>query len=236
MDEYIQHFLEEYKQTTGRSTFRFNWSMKNANFLYDEQMYEARFDRKARQWTPEQLMGLYFAAKERSDKRQKAITAVINTALEELTPDENGKIKLYNYTDDEDGSIRVHTLRKDRDFGWGWSQDWLKFSNDKEKRRDEKIKFLLENERAFELGEKLVAKDAMRSWHHRHVWKAICDLIDRRLCEHFKKTKFGDMPHFFTIDFGGHAMYVEMDKNSNSSWKKFNVRGLADDERIKIWR
>lgn len=212
--------------------FRFAWTMKNANFLCDSQIYEGRFGRKARQWTPEQLMALYFAAKERSDKRHKAASAVIGAALDELEPDEKGKIRIYSFSD---GRVREHMLRKDPDFGWGWSQSWLEFSKDKEKARDEKIGFLLENARAFELGEELVAKDAMRSWLHQNVWTAICNLIDRRLGEIFKEARIRDIPRIFTIGFGEHAMYVQLDATWRANgWKKFDTLGLVEHERIEI--
>ena len=66
--------------------FRFRWEMKNANFLYDGllqnyDLYETRFGRKPKIWTPEQLMVLYKNSKERSEKRQKAISDVIYQVL-----------------------------------------------------------------------------------------------------------------------------------------------------------
>ena len=218
--------------------FRFRWEMKNANFLYDGllqnyDLYETRFGRKPKIWTPEQLMVLYKNSKERSKKRQKAISDVIYQAIENIKPNQNGFVCLYTY--DKDGDIIVHNLREDKDYGWGWSQNRLTFSKDEVKCRDEKINFLLENELAFELGEELNKRDRMRSSIHSYVMQAIKEVVNTRLRQEFKKTPFGDIPKIMTIDFGGTEFYASLDTNSNSSWRNFELLGQVKEKTIKIY-
>lgn len=212
--------------------FRFRWEMKNANFLYG-QFYETRFGRKPKIWTPEQLMVLYKNSKERSEKRQKAISDVIYQAIENIKPNQNGFVCLYTY--DKDGDIFVHNIREDKDYGWGWSQNRLTFSKDELKCRDEKINFLLENELAFELGEELNIRDRMRSSMHSYVMQAIREVVNTRLREEFKKTPFGDIPKIMTIDFGGTEFYASLDTNSNSSWRNFELLTQVKEKTIKIY-
>jgi hypothetical protein len=214
------------------SGFRFRWSMKNANFLWERQLYEDRFGRKPKTWTPEQLMVLYKNAKERSVKRQKSISDVIYQAIENIKPNENGYVCLYTYA--KDGDIIVHNLREDKDYGWGWSQSRLTFSKDEVKRRDEKINFLLENELAFELGEELNKRDRMRSSLHSYVMQAIREVVDTRLREEFKNTPFSEIPKIMTIDFGGTEFYAALDTASTSSWRKFELLDQVKEKTIKI--
>ena len=213
--------------------FRLRWRMKNANFLGDTQHFELTFGRKPKHWSPEQLISLYERALERSEERQKAISDTIYEAIEKIKPNEKGYVLLYTY--DADGDITVHRLKEDREFGWGWSQDYLTFSKDKEERREEKINFLFENQLAFDLGEKLKWADRMRSNIHSHVMQAIREVVDRSLVERFKDTPFMKIPKMMTIDFGGTRFYVGLEESRyNSAWRKFEIIAKVEEENIKI--
>lgn len=197
--------------------------------------FELKFGRDPKEWTFDKLMSLYHSAKERADKRRKAFSDMIEKTIEELVPDEQGYVKAYFYIDEKAYS---YNLRKDAGFGWCYSKGKVAFAaKDAVLKRDQKVEFLLENQKRFELGEELRRLEKMKSSFDRHVFGIIEEAVDEKLCAIFKKTKNHLVPRVIKIDLGGEIYYAALTKESRNSgydWKSFEILGKAEEEAIML--
>lgn len=204
------------------------------NFLRSWE-FELKFNRDPKDWTFEDLMRLYHRAKERADNRRKAFSDMIDKTIEELEPDEKGYVKAYFYIGDQAYS---YNLRKDATFGWCYSTEQVAFSTkDAVLKRDQKVEFLLQNQKSFELGEELRRLEKMKSVFDRHVFGIIEEAVDAKLCARFKNVKNHQVPRVIKIDLGGEIYYAALTKESRNSgydWKSFEILGKAEEEVIML--
>jgi len=197
--------------------------------------FELKFDRAPKEWSFEQLMSLYHKAKERADKRRNDFSEMIDKTIEELEPDEQGYVKAYFYIGDQAYS---YSLRKDAEFGWCYSTGQVCFSTkDQILKRDQKVEFLLENQKRFELGEELRKAEKMKSSFDRHVFGIIEEAVNEKLCARFKNTKNYLVPRVIKIELGGEIYYAALTKESRNSgydWKHFEILGKHEEEVIML--
>ena len=197
--------------------------------------FELKFGRDPKEWSFDKLMRLYHSAKERADKRRKDFSDMIVKTIEELEPDDRGYVKAYFHIDDQAYS---YNLRKNAEFGWCYSTDRVAFdTKDAALKRDQKIEFLLANQKRFELGEELRRLEKMKSSFDRHVFGIIEEAVDEKLCARFKNTKNQLVPRVIKIDLGGEIYYAALTKESRNSgydWKSFEILGKAEEEAIML--
>jgi len=197
--------------------------------------FELKFDRDPKEWSFEKLMRLYHSAKERADKRRKDFSDMIVKTIEELEPDEKGYVKAYFHIDD---AAYSYNLRKDYEFGWCYSTDRVSFeTKDAVLKRDQKIEFLLANQKRFELGQELRRLEKMKSVFDRHVFGIIEEAVNEKLIARFKNAKNQLVPRVIKIDLGGEIYYAALTKESRNSgydWKAFEILGKAEDEVIML--
>jgi hypothetical protein len=210
------------------------------NFLKRWQ-FECKFDRDPKMWSFKQLMDLYVRAKERADRRRKEFSDFIYKIVEEFEPNhstkpgESGSIEVYF---DRDGITCKYSIRKDEHFGWAYSTDRVSFSiKDIVLAREQKINFLIDNKRKFELGEELKRLEKMKSVFDRHVFGIIEEAVNEKLCENFKKVKNHLIPKVIKVDLGGKIYYAALTKDSRNSgydWKSFEILGPEYNDIIKL--
>lgn len=197
--------------------------------------FELKFDRDPKEWSFEKLMCLYHKAKERAEKRRKDFSDMIVKTIEELEPDEKGYVKAYFHIDD---AAYSYNLRKDSEFGWCYSTDRVAFeTKDAVLKREQKIEFLLANQKRFELGEELRRLEKMKSVFDRHVFGIIEEAVNEKLIARFKNVKNQLVPRVIKIDLGGEIYYAALTKESRNSgydWKSFEILGKAEEEVIML--
>ena len=131
----------------------------------------------------------------------------------------------------------MYSIRKDEDFGWSYSTSQVVFSKDVVAARDEKIEFILSNQKQFEFGEELRRLEKMRSSFDRHVFGIIEEAMDEELRKRYKKTKNHYVPKVIKVDLGGTTYYAALDKDSRNSgydWKRFEILGPEQSEVIEL--
>lgn len=206
--------------------------------------FRGRFKRYPKTWSFEQLHDLYVRAKERADKRRKDFSDFIDKIIKEVEPIESGRseknYRVYFYLEDsrlEEKVPYMYSIRKDDYYGWTFSTERVTFSKDVVKGREDKINFLLSNNRQFELGEELRRLEKMKSNFDRHVFYIIEQAVNEKLCEKFKKVKNHLVPKVIKADLGGVVYYVALTKDSRSSgydWKSFEILGPEHNDIIEL--
>jgi hypothetical protein len=197
--------------------------------------FETKFKRAPKQWSFEQLYDLYLRAKERSDKRRKEHSDFINKIIKEVQPNERGEHRVYFSR--EHGKTYMYCIRKDTDFGWCYSTEHVIFSKDIVVGRDEKLEFILSNQKQFELGEELRRLDLMKSNFDRHIFGIIEQLVNESLCKKYKNVKNYDVPKIIKINLAGIIYYAALDKESRNSgydWKRFEILGKEETEIVEL--
>ena len=196
--------------------------------------FECKFDRDPKTWSFKELHDLYTRAKERADRRRKEFSEFIDKIINELDPTDKGYYQVYF---DRVGTTSMYSIRKDEHFAWAYSTDRVTFSKDVVARREEKIDFLLNNERKFELGEELRRLEKMKSMFDRHVFHIIEEVVNEKLCEKFKKVKNHLVPKVIKVDLGGNIYYAALTKDSRNSgydWKCFEILGPEHNDIIEL--
>ena len=195
--------------------------------------FECKFDRDPKTWSFKELHDLYTRAKERADKRRKEFSEFIDNIISELEPNKG----YYQVYFDREGTTSMYSIRKDEHFAWAYSTDRVTFSKDVVAGREEKIDFLLNNQKKFELGEKLRKLDKMKSVFDRHVFGIIEEALNEKLCEKFKKVKNHFVPKVIKVDLGGNIYYAALTKDSRNSgydWKSFEILGPEHNDIIEL--
>jgi hypothetical protein len=203
------------------------------NFLRSWE-FEFKFKRVPKKWSFKELHDLYLRAKERTDRRRKEFTDFIDMIINEVEPNEKGVHNVY--LERENGTY-MYSIRKDESFGWSYSTNYVTFSKDVVMAREEKIDFVLTNQRQFELGEKLRKLDRMKSSFDRHVFGIIEQAMDEELRKKYKKVKNYEVPKVLKVNIGGTIYYAALDKESRNSgydWKKFEILGKEESDIIEL--
>ena len=202
------------------------------NFLRSWE-FEFKFKRAPKKWSFKELHDLYIQAKERADKRRKDYSDFIERIIKEVEPNEKGEHRVYFNRE----STYMFCIRKDEDFGWSYSTCQVSFSKDVVAAREEKIEFILSNQKQFELGEELRRLEKMKSSFDRHVFGIIEEAMDEELRRRYKKVKNYNVPKVIKVDLGGTVYYAALDRDSRNSgydWKRFEILGQEQSEVILL--
>jgi hypothetical protein len=203
----------------------------NDKHFYESYFFRERFNREPKLWTLDKLHSLYLLAKERSDKRRKAFSEHVDHIIKEVELDQ---IKVYF---EEEDVTYVYRITKSFEFDWSYSVDSLKWSSNGVEARDEKISFLLDNKRNFELGEEMKKLERFRSRFEHRVFRHISDKVDKILCEKFKDVKNYHLPKVLKVNISGYIYLVQLTeeaRNSSYYYKKFEIIEVENNEIIKL--
>jgi hypothetical protein len=198
---------------------------------YEYIWFEKKFKRKAKKWSIEEIHDLYLKCVERNKIRRSILKEVTDYVVTQV-PEKNGGRKVYTYS--KKGNIMVYTIRYTNEFkSYGTSIDFLRFSDDKTKAREEKIDFIINNEILFKIGEEYKrAFNGVSQIEHivfKHLWK----IVEDKLRIQFKDVKYG-APDVFTISIDGKKYYVKTDEQHRFGYMVFHFGGEVKEDVIEI--
>ena len=194
-----------------------------------KELFKMKFKREPKVRTIEEIHEIYLKTLERNKIKQKTVIDCIDRIVDEVEEFEKDKRKIYFVKDD---IIYQIELRKHYEWNsWGiGSPDQVKFNDRLDvKSRDEKLEFLLSNDKAFELGEFYQSLKGNNRYYHQFVCRILSDMIQDKLREIFKDK---DSPRIMTISIGDKKYYVECEDQYrySRSYKKFNLLNEVGEE------
>jgi hypothetical protein len=201
--------------------------------------FKEKFGRMPKVWTIEEVHDLWLRTLERYNKKRDITRALWNEIIKGMSPEEKEPFSIY-YEDNEENKITKYTFSWSESWdGYGVSTDWngIKFSDNPKKAREEKIDFIINNEKAFEYGERYhkvqEENKEILSWI---VQETLFNMIDEKLREHFKNTdekpkqvfkiKISDKQYYITASGDG--------LHSKRAWTKFEFGGAVEEGEIKL--
>ena len=201
---------------------RFNWQKADS--------FEWKFKRQPKLRTISEVHDLYLRAMDRSSKKYKEVSDCIDEIVREIppTPSNNGRYSdkyiTYFYSDD---ILYQYSMSYEASYGtYGTSSDRVKFDEGSVTEiRDKKIHFILNNQKALELGEKYHRLSAANKYLHYNVREAFEVMIVESLEKKFKDTKAVDLPKAIPVLVGGKKYMFTVDPQSWGTYKKFIFLG-----------
>lgn len=204
------------------------YNRPKVNFT-ESDLFEYRFKRKPKQWSLEEIQGLWERSLKRGKERQSMINKVYDKIVNEIPKDKNGK-KIIYYT--ENDKVYKYEFSYNHEFkSWGYSTGRVEFSKDKLKKRDEKIEFILSNDRAFELGKEFRDIQKFRTKLEYRVKQIFVNLIEDNLKKVYK-DKFP--PDITVVKVGDRKYYFTVDDQHRYSYLKFHFKGLVSNKEIEL--
>ena len=195
----------------------------------EKELFSYKFKREPKSWTLEEVQDLWERASKRGKKRQSMISKVYDKIINEIHKDERGKKTVY-YT--ENDKVYNYEFSYTSEFkSWGYSTRGVEFSKDKSKARDEKIEFILSNDRAFELGKEFRDIKKMGTRLEYRVKQIFVDEIENKLKKIYK-DKFP--PDITVVKVGDKKYYFAVDDQHRFSYLKFHFKGEVKDNTIEL--
>lgn len=201
--------------------------------FYNPEIFKYKFKREPKVWTIDQIHDLWERACVRAGKRQSESSAYLREIVKEVPKGANGEHIAYFK---REGDVRISRFKFSyhRDFkSYGVSTDTLEFSKDIVKGRDEKIDFLLTNQRAFEMGQKYYELQKMLTNYQYRVKQILWEMVESKLQDHYKKLD-KNPPDISIIEIGGSKYYVQVDDQNRYGYLKFHLRGCVSNDTIKL--
>lgn len=204
------------------------YNRPKVNFTESE-LFEYRFKRKPRQWSLEEIQDLWERTLKRGEERKSLINKVYDKIVNEIPKDENGRKVVYYTKDDE---VYKYEFSYTQEFkSWGYSYDRVEFSKDKTKRRDEKIEFILSNDRAFELGQEFRNIQKFKTRLEYRVKQIFVNLIENELKEYYKDKL---PPDISVVKVGDRKYYFAVDDQHRYNYLIFHFKGLVNNNEIEL--
>lgn len=206
---------------------RFNWENIDS--------FEWKFKRKPKVRTISEIHDLYLRAKERSEKKSNEVLECINEIVRDIPPTKNNNGRFndsyitYFYIDDILHQYKM--TYEDSYQSYGTSSDRVKFDEGSvEDIRDKKIHFILNNQRALELGEKYRRLSAANKYLHYTIREAFEVMIIDTLQTKFKDVRAFDLPKAIPVIVGGKRYVFTIDPQSWGTYKKFIFLGESNED------
>ena len=201
-------------------------------FCGDSDLFRMKFKREPKVWTIDKVHELYLKVLNRHLIRQKLVIDCINRVANEVQEFEKDKRKIYF---NREGKIYQRELSKNYEYdSWGIrSAEPVKFNTDKTiHNRNEKLEFLLSNEKAFELGELYESLQGNTKHYHLRVKEILSEMIENKLRTIYKDK---ESPRILTVSIGDKKYYVGCDDQYRYSkiYKKFKLLNEVVEE-IKL--
>ena len=195
----------------------------------EKELFSYRFKREPKSWTLEEIQDLWERSRIRGKKRQSMVSKVYDKIVNEIPKNENRKKVIY-YT--ENDKVYKYEFSYTPQFkSWGYSTGRVEFSKDKSKARDEKIQFILSNDRAFELGREFRDIQKYRTRLEYRVKQIFVNLIEDKLKKVYK-DKFP--PDITVVKVGDQKYYFAVDNQHRYDYLQFHFKGLAVDNTIEL--
>lgn len=188
--------------------------------------YKFKFGREPRRRTISELHSLYTQAKLRSDKIRNEFRVLIDEIISKTKEvDVRGEKKHIVYFT-EDNTVHKYTFSYRSGFdSWGYSIDRLRFEGSVTEKRDELISFILENEIAFELGEKFRKLDTSFLSLEYKVIHVLIQEIREELVNRFKDIHAHLVPNVIPVEVNNQVMIFSKKSQSYGFYKDFEYVG-----------
>lgn len=209
------------------SRCRFNWQKSDS--------FEWKFKRKPKLRTISEVHDLYLRAMERSAKKSKEIMDCIAEIVRDIPPTAaynnryNDSYITYFYSDDV---LYQYSMRYEESYdSYATSYDRVKFDEgSREEIRDKKIHFILNNQKALELGEKYHRLSAANKYLHYNVREAFEVMIVESLEKKFKDTNAINMSKTIPVIVDNKRYIFMVDPQSYGTYKKFIFLGESHED------
>lgn len=166
--------------------------------------FKIRYKRDPKVWTIEDIHALWLKAKYRSDSRRKVTYDFIeNKIVKDIPANEIGQHIIYFYIGDHITSCYFE-----------FNKEWKSYSSSTRtvelKTRDEKLTFILANEKAFDYGAKYQELKKLETDLHWRIYNQLHSEVTERLNNHFVKNDTRP-PKVFSVTIADHKYYVVCD-------------------------
>ncbi len=196
---------------------------------FEKSWFEHNFGRKAKVWTIEMVHDLWLKTKERGDARRKDLTDCIEDIVKSVEPfskNYRGDNEYRVYYNSSGNTCYYNISKSSLGVGYGYSRDIVKFGT-----RDEKLTFLLANQKTFDLGEKMRRLEKLCTNQHYRVREILNKMIEEKLRKRLKEYDRNDV---ITIQISDKSYFVKVD-NSHFPYKKFELLNeVTEETKIKI--
>ena len=196
--------------------------MQRVNFLQAD-YFKYKFKRDPKYWSISQLHDLWIENNKRSELRQKEFSDFIrNIIVKEIPMMDDG----YHYIYINKGNdIYRYEFKYEKQYkSYSISSRRIEL-----KTRDEKLTFILANDKAFELGYKYLEIDNKRTYLNQRVFGILWQLLEDELRNHFRKIdKIPD--EIFKISINDIEYYIQVDERFRYGYYKFHFKGECKNE------
>jgi len=212
---------------------------------FEKSWFEHNFGRKAKVWNIEMVHDLWLKAKERGEARRKDLTDCIEDIVKNVEPFSKnyvigflgaekkgepiplrGDNEYRVYYNSGDNTCYYNISKSSLGVGYGYSRDTVKFGT-----RDEKLTFLLANQKSFDLGEKMHHLEKLCSNQHYRVKEILNKMIEENLRKRLKEYDRNDV---IVIQISDKSYFVKVD-NSHFPYKSFELLNeFTEETKIKI--
>lgn len=191
------------------------------NLNFKNGFYEYKFGRKPKQWSIEMVHDLWCRTLDRSNKRRKDLIDCIDEIVNTITPEVNrfGEKEYRVYYNIESVVNYYKLSNSQRGLGMSYTRDLLKFEGNSAQSRDEKLTFILANQKAFELGEKMLRLEKLCSYQHYRVKEILSEMLQDELRKRYKEY---DNRENMIIQISDKSYFVRVD-SSHFPYKKFEL-------------
>lgn len=203
---------------------------------FDIECFNKRFGRNPKSWTIDQIHDLWERSVQRGNSRQKDLSNYIDRIVKEIPKNDRKEHVVYFYQDappSPNGPLQYirsfvftyHTNWR----GYGWSICDVKLET-----RDERLTFILSNDKEFEMGKEFRRLDRLRTGLQHRVLSIMWNLVSDQLSKKFKNDYLSP-GSIFTINISNKKYYVQVDERSHGyGYHKFNFMGECKEEEILI--
>lgn len=195
----------------------------------NKELYKWKFKRDPKEWSLEELHDLFLRAEKRSEKSRKAKREHLKLIAKEIPKNSNGEHVVY-YTNKDD--ICFYRIKWEREYKcYSFSRGRLDLNKGTQS-REQRIEFIIANDKSFEYGEKMFELENMESILDYKVFNILWEVVTSKLRDHFNESN--KIPkNIFTVSIGSYKYYVRTEEKYGY-YKKFICGGLVSDDVVEI--
>lgn len=210
--------------------------MSRPHINQDNTYFKTRYGREPKTWTITQVHDLWVKASARFDKLQKEKTDYISYIVNNIPANDSKEHIVYFYNCWKDGVYHVDNMSTISTYTFFYEKEYkyysirtneLKFA-DNTKGREDKIDFILSNDKCFEMGQKYHEIERMRSNKHYIVHHILWEMVEDELRKHFKDSNTLP-PDIFVITISGIRYNIQTDPQHRYGYMKFHWKGITND-------
>lgn len=186
--------------------------MLQVNFR-NKELFRYKFKRDPKTWTLDEIHALWIKACERHEIRRQQIIDYTNQIVSEIPKNDKNEHIIYFYKGKDIYQYNFSYYK-------GWNSYGVSSNLINLKTRDEKLSFILSNDKAFEMGQKYNELVYMRTYQQNKIKNIMCDIIQDKLR---KKYKDQQPPDILIMEIGDKKYFISSEMK-HSYWFEFTLR------------